>query len=441
MAHETEYIEYKQISTDKLYKEVIAFANTAGGVIYVGCDNEGNVTGLEDVDKDYLRITNGIRDSIVPDVTMFTKYTLQEDKVVKIEVQEGANKPYYLYKKGLKPTGVFVRQGTSSAPASAEQIRQLIKLSDGDVFETMRSIEQELTFEACQEMFAELGKEFDEPKYLSLGLTSPKDGLFTNLALLVSDQCKHTIKVAVFGDEANTQFKDRREFEGSIFAQLKDAYEYISLTNNNNSKIEGLMRYDNYDYPSATIREALLNALAHRDYGFSGSIIVNINEKEMEIISMGGLVEGIQEEDIRNGISQSRNKNLANLFLRLNLVESYGTGIRRIFALYKNCAVKPRIDITANSFKMVLPNMNYVGNLMETMMVNEPKEVYAATKGSEAKIVEFLKEKEQITFEDIKELLNVKDTRAYVIAKKLCDQQVIEAIGRGKNKVYVLCER
>ena len=111
MKFETENIEFKAQVTDELYKEVIAFANTDGGTIYIGIDNEGNVTELDNVDDVYTRITNGIRDAIQPDVTMFVKYTLQENHTIRIKVSEGSFKPYYLKSKGLKPSGVFVRQG------------------------------------------------------------------------------------------------------------------------------------------------------------------------------------------------------------------------------------------------------------------------------------------------------------------------------------------
>ena len=111
--------EFKSQFTEEIYKEVIAFANTDGGVVYVGIDNDGNAVGLTDVDKEYTRITNGIRDAIMPDVTMFVRFTVQDNKVVRITVSEGTNKPYYLKRKGLKSSGVYVRQGASSVPANS----------------------------------------------------------------------------------------------------------------------------------------------------------------------------------------------------------------------------------------------------------------------------------------------------------------------------------
>ena len=109
MIFETENIEFKSQVTDDIYKEVIAFANTDGGIIYIGIDDNGNAIGIDNVDETYSRITNGIRDAIQPDITMFIKYNLQENKVVKISVSEGSYKPYYLKSKGLKPSGVYIR--------------------------------------------------------------------------------------------------------------------------------------------------------------------------------------------------------------------------------------------------------------------------------------------------------------------------------------------
>lgn len=96
MQYESERIEYKSQMIEDLYREVIAFANSNGGVIYIGIDDQGNLTGIDNVDETYTRITNGIRDAIAPDVTMFVRYILQDNKVIQIEVGEGSYKPYYL---------------------------------------------------------------------------------------------------------------------------------------------------------------------------------------------------------------------------------------------------------------------------------------------------------------------------------------------------------
>lgn len=439
MLFESENIEFKAKLSDEIYKEVIAFANTDGGTIYIGVDDEGNVIGLENVDDSYTRLTNGIRDAIQPDVTMFIRYVLQEDKVIRIEVGEGSYKPYYLKSKGLKPNGVYVRQGASSAPASQELIRKMIKDTDGDQFEDMRTMEQELTFEEAENAFKHYGVEFSEDKFITLGLINLHDDHYTNLALLLSDQCKHTVKVAVFADEDKTIFKDAKEFEGSIFRQLDDTYSYLLLCNRTMSTFQGLNRIEKKDYPEEALREALLNAMVHRDYSFSGSIIINIDDSEIEFISIGGLLPGLSVEDIRSGISQPRNRKLAEIFHRLKLIESYGTGIRRIYKLYENNSVKPHIEVTPNAFKLILPNTNYKNIIKVVEHIKEEKKLKTSKITPQMKVViDYLSEYGEIGEEELQELLNVKRTRAYIIARQMIEQGLIECSGRGANKRYYL---
>lgn len=429
MIFENENTEFKSQVTDEIYKSVIAFANSNGGTVYVGVDDNGNAIGFENIDDAYTRITNGIRDAILPDITMFLKYELT-DGIIKISVGEGSYKPYYLKSKGLKPSGVYIRQGASSAPASPEQIRQMIKTSDGDVFEEMRSMEQELTFEDTSKAFERYGVEFSKEKYRVLGITDTTDALYTNLALILSDQCHNTVKIAVFGNEANTEFRDSKEFSGSIFKQLDDAFAYLMLCNKTAASFKGLERIEKTDYPEEALREALLNAIVHRDYSFSGSTIINVNDKEIEFISIGGLLPGLAPDDIRSGISQPRNRKLAEVFHRLHLIESYGTGIRKIFSLYSQCSAQPRIEITSNTFKMVLPNMNHASALKPDVKIT----------GQMQTVLDYISEHGEITDAEVQNLLNIKGTRSYTLLKKMCDNGLIKISGKGSSKKYSATE-
>ncbi|MDD2483795.1 MAG: putative DNA binding domain-containing protein [Eubacteriales bacterium] len=442
MLYESETVELKQSLTDDISKEIVAFANTDGGTIYIGVTNDGTEVGLSDVDSCYTRLTNIVRDAIVPDVTMFVRYELMDNKLIKISISGGSAKPYYLKKNGIKPSGVYVRQGTSSAPATWDQIRNFIKLSDGDSFENMRCLLQELTFHQASEEFAACGIPFSAEKYTALGLQDPEKGLYTNLALLLSDQCMHTIKIAVFDDAANTVFLDRKEFSGSIFKQLHEAYDYLALNNRTRSIINGLYRTDSMDYPKEAIREALLNAIIHRDYSFSGSIIININEKHMEFISLGGLLPGLSTEDIMSGISQPRNPKLAQIFFRLKHVEAYGTGIRRIFSLYSVASPKPEIAVSNNTFRITLSNRNATDRSATISTVEEKMSVMntVAKKITPQmrEVLNFLSERGSISEEELLVLLKVRRTRAYLVGRQMSEMGLVDIVGRGKDKKYVL---
>lgn len=433
LMQENEHLEFKESLTEDIYKEVVAFANTDGGTIYIGVNDKGETVGLAHVDDIYTRITNGVRDAILPDVTIFVKYTLEEGRIIKVEVGEGSYKPYYLKGKGLRPAGVYVRQGASSVQTSPEQIRAMIKSADGDVFEDLRSLEQNLTFQSAAQVFARHDMELTPEKYDALGIRSHSMGLYTNLGLLLSDQCMHTIKAAVFSDAANTIFRDRREFTGSLLKQLDEAYDYLQLSNQNRSEITGLERTDHWDYPPEAIREALLNAIIHRDYGFSGSTIINANESGMEFISLGGLLAGLTVADIQNGVSQLRNRKLAEIFLRLRYIEAYGTGIRRIFALYRDCPAQPVISVAPNSFRIVLPNMNQAAS-----PAHSGDSVSAGSNTTVTpqmrKVMEYLSAHGEISDQELQALLEIKRTRAYTLVKQMEEAGLVEVSGRGVRR-------
>ncbi len=197
--YESEVVELKEIYTPDLKKEIISFANTNGGTILIGVQDNGNIIGIDNADFVIQQIANSIRDSIRPDITMFTNIELlkYEDKTyIKLTVEQGTKRPYYLSDKGLKPSGVYVRSGTTFAPASEDAIRMMIKATDGDTFETNRSLIQELTFNSLSKEMEKRNFEFTEVQMKNLGILS-SDSIFTNMGLLVSDQCKHSIKFAV----------------------------------------------------------------------------------------------------------------------------------------------------------------------------------------------------------------------------------------------------
>ena len=164
--------------------------------------------------------------------------------------------------------------------------------------------------------------------------------------------------------------------------------------------------------------------------------LLNVNAAAMEFISIGGLLPGLFVEDIRSGISQPRNRKLAEIFHRLKLIESYGTGIRSIYKLYENHSVQPRIEVTPNAFKLILPNANYK-NIIEPIK-NIKEQITLKITPQMKVVIDYLSEYGEIGEEELQELLNVKRTRAYLIARQMIEQGLIECLGRGANKRYYL---
>ena len=428
---ESETLELKEIVVEDIKKEIIAFANSAGGTLYVGVADDGNIVGVENPDMVIQQISNMVRDSIKPDITMFTRYAaknVEGKQIVAVEIQRGTERPYYLAKKGLRPEGVYVRQGTSSVPATSTAIRRMIKDTDGDSFEAMRSLEQNLTFQAAEKEFVLRDLAFGVSQMKTLGILN-KDGIYTNLGLLLSEQCAHTVKAAVFEGINQSIFRDRQEFTGSLLQQMNEVYEYIDRRNQVHSTFDKLRRIDTRDYPEVAIREALLNSLVHRDYSFSASTLISVYDDRIEFTSIGGLPAGVSLDDIMLGLSVCRNPKLANVFYRLELIEAYGTGMKKIMGAYENSNKKPVIETTDNAFKIILPNLNEdVGSLP------------VADAGSEAErqVLEFIKKNGSISRKETETAVNLKQTAAGRLLSKMIQKKLIVQIGQGKNTKYRL---
>ena len=427
--------EVKREYTEDIKKTVIAFANTKGGEILIGVEDDGTVIGVPDVDGTMLKVTNALRDSIKPDITMFLlceKREMNGKDVVAVSVQKGTACPYYLAAKGLRPEGVFVRQGASTVPATGSAILKMIKETDGDDYEAARSLNQELTFQDAERFFAEenvtslLDAGVAKEQKRTLGLVS-EDGVFTNLGLLLSDQCMHTAKLAVFQGSSKTVFKDRAEFSGSLFRQMEEIYAYIDRFNRIRAEFPGLKRVDTRDYPPEAVREAMLNAIVHRDYSYSASTFISIFDDRIEFVTLGGLPKGIAMGDVMMGVSVPRNRRLANIFYRLHLIEAFGTGMLKIRECYAGCSCQPTVEASENAFKITLPNVNYEAETtVQKSLLSE----------KEQRILEFISARQSASRAEIEAAVGLSQSVTVRTLKKLLELGAIQKRGKGKNTVY-----
>lgn len=429
MENESLTIEYKREYTDEIKKTIIAFANTRGGELLIGVADDGAICGVADADDTMLRVTNVSRDTIRPDITGFMQCEerkIRDKSIIAVSVQKGTARPYYLASEGIRPEGVYVRQGSSTVPATERMILKMIKETGGDDYEITRSLVQAQTFISTEKYFVEEKLRFGKEQKRTLGMIG-EDDAFTNLGLLLSDQCTHSIKMAVFEGSVKTIFKDRAEFSGSLLSQLDAAYAFIDRYNRTRSEFPGLKRVDMRDYPPEAVREALLNAIVHRDYSYSGPTLISIFDDRIEFLTLGGLPKGISMSDIMMGASMPRNKRLADIFYRLHLIEAYGTGIQKIMECYRGYRQQPSIETSENAFKIRLPNTNYVSEdtAGENRLLPE-----------ERQILEHIAGNGQSTRAEIEAEAGISQSGTIRILKKLLEYGLIMKQGNGKNTSY-----
>ena len=411
---ETKTLEFKEEITNTFLKTVSAFANYETGRILFGVNDEGKEIGIINPVQACLDIENKINDSIEPS----PEYSLQINKktsVITLTVFEGLHKPY-LYK-----SKAYRRNDSATIPVDRLELTRLILEGKNISFEELPADNQDLVFnELSKKLSNALNiSELNKDTLKTLELYSDKDG-FNKAGELLSDSNRFNgIDIVRFGENISI-ILDRENIENeSVLKQYDDAinvyqkyYQY--------EQIKGSLRKTVSLIPEEAFREAIANAIVHRTWDINASIQISMYSDRIEIVSPGGLPNGIKEEEYRRGgLSVLRNRILGNVFLRLNMIERFGTGIRRINETYRNSEVKPVFKITENSIIVILPVLEQKYNLSD----------------DEAKIFVLLKNRE-MSSSAIAEYTGFGKNKVITILKNLVDKGYVSVSGQGRGIRY-----
>lgn len=353
---ESKNIEFKVMlpkNSEKYVKTIIAFANTQGGQLVIGVDDEsGKVVG---VDKDAVfdimdAIANAVSDSctpqIVPDITL---QTIEGKSVVVASVVPGAGRPYFLKTKG-REKGTFVRVAGTSRLADAEKIKQLEYEGHRISWDEQICIGCHVTEQAVKKLCRDMNryrKEIQERRDSSekmLRVTraqllnwdvirkSEEGYQASNAFALLSGRHFHYSKTqcAVFAGTERGEFLDKKEFDGPLYEQIEESYAFVLRNIRLRARVEGLIRRERYELPPAAIREMIINAHCHRNFLDPSCVQVAIYDDRLEVTSPGGLYFGLTLKEAVSGRSKQRNRVVAEVFNQMGLIEAWGTGLKNI---------------------------------------------------------------------------------------------------------------
>ena len=421
---ENENIEFKELYTENIYKEIVAFLNSGSGTIYIGYNDNGELIGLENVKETEEKISNGIRGKIVPDCSVFVSInnaTLDNKDYIIINVSKGVN-IYSLKAKGIIK-GTYIRNGSCSMPATEETVKQMIIKNSNITFETSVANNQNLTFNYIREAFMGINIDINNKNIMKNLFMVDNNGNYTNLALLLSDQCPYTVKVATYQSVNKTNFLDRKEFGGSLLEVYVKTLSYLKINSATYGLIDSSIREDIEEYPEFILREIILNSLIHRDYSVLTSNIINIyKDDSIEFISYGSLYGNITIEDVLAGLSTSRNPHLQSIFMRLKRVEAIGSGLRRVNSYYKSKNLDFLVNALPSSFVVRLPRI--------TIDKIPAKNDYKI-------IIDYLDKNGEITRKQAERLLNKEKTTTSNVLSKMISDKIIKKIGKGPNTKYI----
>ena len=404
-------------------KTMIAFANTLGGNLYLGRNKEGTATGLSK--KDVQRISRALHtfcaeetDPVMLDLVS-TKVMAADagGYLLRATVLPGQDRPYAL--KGERYTGgAYVRDGSATVTATEEEIRDMIRESAPDSWESRLSRRTDLTFEEAAYVFRKYNVDFS-PAHLRHLRLADDNGHFTLLGELLSDQNRTRLVIGTFSRDAASL--SAHTLSGSLLRQIDRAFDLFAEMNPEIfHKTDGLANRHYFAWPPKALREALVNCAVHRDYAEPELTKVSVFPNRFEFLSYGSIPGRLSVEDIvLEGVSKCRNEHLAVILRRLGWMENYGSGFPMIWREYANSGAEPKLEATRRVFRIVLPRIHddSRGALKERCRV-------------------LFENRDMLAMADVMSLLNISRTSANSAVNALLKDGLIQKIGNGRTTRY-----
>lgn len=423
-----EYIEGRQLElketlTDSFLKTVSAFSNYQSGQIVFGVKDNGEIVGVKNSRDFVLNIENKINDSIEPR-PKFTIDIVQDNglDLIVLNVYKGQDVPY-LYKGRA-----YQRADTSSVPLDAIELRRLSLQTINLDYDQLPSSETDLTFYKLEEYLIKI-----------VGINSLTTDIIKTLGLIRDE--RYTIAGELLADENNNRnsrthivrfgldssiFIENVEFKNqSLLKQYEGALEMFRKWYSPYEKIEGMERVEKIQIPEEAFREALANSLVHRRYDLSAAIQISMHQDRIEIVSPGGLPEGMSKSSyLTSQESLLRNVTIAEVFHRLRLIEKFGTGIARIKKSYENLEEQPSFEINDSFIKVILPVIGMGYN-------TKPND-------TESKVLNLLSGADRLSRKEIEDATGYSKSQILNILNNLIDSDKVEVVGAGRSTTYRL---
>ena len=451
-------VELPKIS-EKYIKSVIAFANSSGGRLIIGIDDKTRrIVGVDEksVFRIMDQIANAVSDSIVPQIVPdITFQTIENKCIVIVEIYPGPNRPYYLKNQG-KETGTYIRVAGTSRPADTVKIKELemegANLSWDELTCVGYQVYEESVLKLCQDIrrymaeavgaeAAKSIKEVSVQQLLNWKVLKITEGelLATNaFVLLTSEYFRFSkIQCALFKGVDRDIFIDKKEYSGPLYEQIENAYQFVLRHINLGASIEGIVRKESYELPTGAIREMIVNAVCHRNYMDNSCVQVAVYDDRVEVTSPGMLYGGLTLEEAMSGRSKIRNRAIAEVFSRMEIIEEWGTGIRRIIKRAEEYGLpKPEFMEIGDTFRV-----NLYRKTNKKPIKADKKSIKADKKPIKAdrinKILDFIDLNGSITNKESRMILGLADSTVKRVLKDMVKAGLLMEEGERKARRYL----
>lgn len=454
-------IEFKSdkncLPNGDIIDSVVAFANTDGGDLYLGVEDDGEITGLHQKHQDITQLSAFIANKTVPPIAVRCEIMELSYPVLKISVPKRTcivasssgkiqrrrlkadgtpeNVPMYPYEISTRLSSLSMLDYSSQAvpesdytdldPVERERLRNIIRTYRGE--SALLELDNEELDKALQ-MVTMVGDKL-VPTFCGLLLIGKKESLKKHMPTAES-----SIQVL-----SGTDIKVNESFYYPILAAFEKINEYFLAWNNSEEMEEGLFRITIPDYDTRAFREALVNAFCHRDYSVLGRVLIQINDMGMTISNPGGFIEGISADNLLDAEPHGRNPVLADAMKRIGLAERTGRGIDRIYegSLFYGRLLPDYSQSNSKSVKLFIPKGPTDKNFIR-MVSSEQQRMGRSLPIYSLLILNILKSSSKLNIQEISEKIGVSESRTRVTVDTLVNTGIIETGGTGRGRYYML---
>ncbi len=427
-------VEFKERFSSRVLEDMVAFANGRGGQILLGVADDGKIKGE--------KLTNSLKSQIVsmarncdPAIPVSVK---QAGRVVVIGVAEGAEKPYSC------SAGYYQRLDAVTQKMTQKEIKAIFRETVDRLFEDLPRKDcglEGISIKKIEAFLAESHTSFKITKknlvsfLTSLGIY--KDGMTNNAGVLMfaakSEQFIRYSEVicGAFKGTDRSYIYDRKDVRDDLLTQLNESMSFIQKQLNVRSEIRGINRHDIYELPLDALREAVVNAIVHRDYSMRGTnIYVAVYDDRVEIESPGGFTAGVTKQNFGK-TSIRRNLILADLFHRMGKVERMGSGVRKMKGLMREAGLKPPVFQADTFFRVIFyRDPEYaLKRVPEKVTVKVPEKVTP----NQRAILEACSQNTHVTIAEIAVRIGISDRKTKANIAKLKAKGLIRRIGPDKG--------
>lgn len=461
--NETLTIEFKsdlkRYSDRELVEEIVGMANTEGGDLYLGVEDNGQPTGVHENHKDPIGLAAMIANMTVPSISVRAEIIRENDTdIMKIEIPisrtvvatsagktlrrrlnaEGnpENVPMYPYEIPSRLSELSLLDYSAQPLSGASQ-------DDLDPNERIRLRKIIQNRQGGEKNLLQLT---DEELDRALRLTTEKEGKIiptvTGMLMIGKEERLKVLMPTVRTDFQVLEGTTVRMNE-TMFGPLLDVFErietYVNAWNPEREMEYGLFRLPIPEFDRNAFREGLVNAFCHRDYTMLGSVRVLIDDEGLTISSPGGFIDGVNLKNLLTVEPHGRNQVLADALKRVGLAEKTGRGIDRI---YEGSIIYGRpwpdfSETTSRCVKLYIqrakPDITFT-----KMIVDEQNRIGRAFSIYPLMILSALKNEHRATVERLAEITNLTEARIRTSIENLVERGLIEAVGNGKNRAYIL---